>query len=235
MALIVTIAAALPDSTSAQGRDVILLYGWRGSTSNWDTAKAAYEARGNVVHVLRLPEDGTSAGDTAINADYVNQYIRLQDLTNVHLDGHSLGGWLALYVAQSNPVIASVVLRDTGTGCWFNIPADQCPNSELLYELKANPPTVPVLNLNHLTTQHPGVDCIKVFNLEHNAFLSNAAVNAAAVEWPDANPCTPATPTPSATATPVPTLTPSPTPTVTPTATPRPRPCSWWDRWQGYC
>jgi pimeloyl-ACP methyl ester carboxylesterase len=215
MLFMVSIAASLPRTASAEGGDVILLHGWRGTASNWSAAKAAYEAEGYVVHALSLPASGDRAGDTVRNADYVTQYIRNYDLTDVKLDGHSLGGWLAMYLAQSNPAVTSVVLRDTGTGCFWGIPGDQCTGSKLLAGIKANPPTVPVLNLSSKTTQHPGVDCTKVFNIGHNDFLTNVTVTANAIAWPAVNPCVAATPTPE------------PTPT--------PAPCSWWDRYQGSC
>lgn len=214
-------AGGLIRSSEAASGDVILLHGWNGSASSWNTAKAQYEAQGYTVHALSLPRGGSSAGDTAVNADYVQAYIASHNLTDVKLDGHSLGGWLALYLALvRGEDVSSVVLRDTGTGCWFGIPADQCSGSTLLAQVNsASASAVPILNLNHSTAGIPQVDCLKVYNLAHNDFLSNSAVTAAAIGWPGASPCAG-----------TPTATPAPTPTPTP-----PPACSWWDRLWGRC
>lgn len=168
---------------------VLLLFGLNGSVSSWNTAKAAYEAQGYQVHALQLPRAGWSAGDTKVNADYVEGFIAQNGLTNVKVDGHSLGGWLALELIEvrKNPAITKGVLRDTGYGCFFGIPGDQCSGSALLTGIaaavKATPPTVPVLNLNHLSTALPGVTKLTVYNISHAAFLTDSRVNAAAVAW----------------------------------------------------
>lgn len=233
LALAVMAAAlAVPDSQqkilAADNPQVILLHGWNGSVSNWSTAKAQYESQGYTVHSLTLPRSGSSAGDTVVNADYVQGYIASNNLTDVKLDGHSLGGWLALYLTLvRGEDVSSVVLRDTGTGCWFGIPGDQCSGSTLLAQVNgAAPSSVPILNLSSKTTALPQVDCLKVYSgLAHNDFLSNSAVTAAAIGWPTVSPCAASTPT----------STPSPTPTPTATPTPTPTPCSWWDRLWGRC
>lgn len=180
------ILGAVAPVTAQTAPTVLLLYGFNGSTSNWNTAKAAYQAKGYDVRVLSLPRSGWSAGDTVKNADFVEAYIKSNNLTNVKLDGHSLGGWLALYVAtvRANPAVSAVVLRDTGTGCFWGIPADQCSGSSLLKSLAVAPlSNVRVLNLNHSSTPVYNVDKTSVYNLEHNTFLTNAAVNAEAISW----------------------------------------------------
>lgn len=203
---------AAPAQAVPPARAVILLYGWNGTTSSWSTAQTAYVAGGCVaptcmVYALGL-NAGWSAGDTERNATTVANFIAANHLTNVKLDGHSLGGWLALDVAlvHRNPAVTSVVLRDTGTGCFFGIPGDQCPGSALLAALAGAPASsVPILNLSHSTDALPQVDCLRIFNLDHAAFQTNAAVNAAATTWPAVNPCVTASVTP--TRTPVPTAT----------------------------
>lgn len=171
---------------------VILLHGFNGSPTNFSTAKAAAEAQGYKVYVPKLPYAGWSAGDTAKNAAFLQQYMTQNGITSAKLDGHSLGGWLAMYMALvvRDARVSSVVLRDTGTGCFWGIPPDQCPGSTLLNQLAAAPySAVPILNLNHLSTLHPQVDCTVVFNLSHDAFRTDARVNAAAIGWSGVNPC----------------------------------------------
>lgn len=229
LVLVLTFATAfglLRNSEAANG-DVICLHGWNDSASDCAAMRSAYETAGYTFHALSLPRSGSAAGDTAINADYVQAYIDSRSLTDVKLDGHSLGGWLALYLTLvRGENVSSVVLRDTGTGCWFGIPGDQCSSSFLAQISNAAPSSVPILNLNHSTAAIPQVDCLKIYNLDHYAFLSNSAVTANAVAWPGVNPCG-ATPTATPTAT--------STPTPTPTATPTPTLCSWWSRLLGRC
>lgn len=249
---IVSISLALSSHRSeASAKNVILLYGWKGAVNSWSTAKADYIAQGYNVYVPTLA-DGTRAGDTVKNAKLIQDYITANGLTNVKLDGHSLGGWLALYIAFGctnengcsgyNPAVTSVVLRDTGTGCFFGQPPDQCDGSSLRTVIKNAPQSsTPILEVKTASTVvPPQVDCSQIRNdLKHNDFLSNLAVTSLAIGWPDVNPCltgTPISPT-SITSTPSPTPTPTRTPTPTPTriltptptgvATPTPR-CSWW-------
>lgn len=238
LAVVFACVASTPRS-SAAGRHVVLLHGWNGSASQWNTAKAAYEAQGYTVHALPLPRSGGSAGDTLVNADYVQAYLRDRGLTDVKLDAHSLGGMLALTVAlvRRDPAVTSVVLRDSGIGgigCW--VVPDLCSTSAVVNAVKAAPAsTVPVLNLNSSTAAMPQVDCLRVYDLGHNDFLSNTAVTAAAIGWPEANPCAPAgTPTAPATPTSAPTRTATASPTATPTSTPAPV-CTWWERLWGRC
>lgn len=215
---------AAPAQAVPPTRAVILLYGWSGNTSSWSTAQAAYVAGGCIaptcmVYTLGL-NGGWSAGDTERNAQTVDNFIAANHLTNVKLDGHSLGGWLALDVAlvHRNPAVTSVVLRDTGYGCvyyyqwgigWVGTPGDQCAGSALLTALAGAPASsVPILNLSHLTDALPQVDCLRVYNLDHSAFQTNAAVNAAAIAWPGVNPCVTPSATPAPTRSPVPTATP---------------------------
>lgn len=233
-----------PPTAEAATQDVILLYGWNGSTANWSTAAPLYAAQGYRVHALALPRAGWNAGDTAANAQAVAAYIAAQGLTDVKLDGHSLGGWLALYVTlvDRNPAVTSVVMRDTGTGCYFGIPGDQCPGATMLTRIRsAAPSSVPVLLLKN--TQSTGADayadCVRTAGLDHNAFLTDAAINAAAIAWGPAATCGSTSP-PTATASATPSVTPSPTvtatatrtatPVPTATSTPRPRTC-----WFGFC
>ena len=228
LVLVLTFATAfgLLRSSEAASGDVICLHGWNDSASDCGRMMTAYESAGYTFHALSLPRSGSAPGDTAINADYVQAYIDANGLTDVKLDGHSLGGWLALYLTLvRGEDESSVVLRDTGDGCFLGFPGDQCSSSFLAQISSAPASSVPILNLNHSTDALSQVDCLKIYNLDHYAFLTNAAVTAAAVGWPAVNPCG-ATPT----ATPIATTTPTATPTPTPTPT-----CSWWSRLWGRC
>lgn len=231
-------ATHTPQDTKAAGRDVILLHGWTRNASDWNTAKTQYEAAGFRVHALNLPANGQRSGDVDINANYVEEYISDNHLTNVQVDGHSLGGYLVyeLIRVRKNPAITSAVTRDsavhgpamTGIYCieGLGVP-DQCNGAERQQILSAPLATVPILNLGsaqYTSTSLPDVDCTKTYNLDHLAFSSNSQVTAAAIQWAKGeNPC-------ASVATPTRTATPAPTATPTPSST-----CSSWMRFFGLC
>ena len=220
----------LVSGSSAASGDVILLHGWNGTAADWANAKSAYEAQGYTVHALQLPRDGSRLGDTAINADYVQQYMTTKGITSVRLDSHSLGGWLALTIAFSrdDPRVSSVVLRDSGygsgLGCWL-VP-DLCSGSAIVTAVEntataADP--IPVLHLSSESTVLPGVDCTKkISGYNHAQYQTSSVISATAAQWPGVSPCAAATPTP----------TPTPTASATPTPTPS---CSWLQRLWGLC
>jgi len=182
--------------SNAAGRTVVLVHGWNGSPSSWNTAKSYYEANGDTVHVLSLPKNSffMRSGDAVINAKYIQSYIQQNNLTNVVLDGHSLGAMESLYVATvlKEPRVTSVVMRDTGfisgTSCWL-IP-DLCTTSAMASAIRsaANSP-LPIFHANNDGVLVPNVDCTKQYSLDHNAFQTNVAVNTTAVNWPASTPC----------------------------------------------
>jgi len=227
LVMVTALAVSAPSNASPPPppQHVVFVHGWRGTAASWDTAAAAYVATVNGVttHQLSLPRDGSQAGDTAINAAYIESYIAANGLTGVQLDGHSLGAWAALYVARvgdGNAAVQSIVLRDPaetgGLGC-FVVP-DACSGSAMITAVTNAKPalTPPVLNLTSHTTVLPGETCHRIYTgISHPDFQTNAAVNAAATAWPVTSPC-------------------GSTPTATPTPKPTPT-CSWLQRLWGLC
>lgn len=240
-----------------------MLPGWGGGGSAFDTAKAQYEAAGFTVHAFDL-NDGKHSGDTWERADVVEAYIAANGLTSVQIDGHSLGGTLVyeLIRVRRNPAIVSAVTRDSnihgpatnGAYCWEGVGVpDQCffdpfgnPLPVRASVLAAPLADVPVLNVSALGTALPDVDCNKVRNISHNAFLTDTQTTAWAIAWAQGrNPCSPTPSTPTATSTLAPSSTPtatpaftstvSPSPTSTPLPTSTPSSCLWWQRLFGWC
>lgn len=174
---------------------IILLHGWMGNAAQWDTAKAQYEAAGHTVHALNLPRNGATAGDTRINADYVESYIAANGLTNVQLDGHSLGGILAEYIAKvrANPAVTSVVARDSvPTTNWLYclFAPDTCWFSAVVTEIRNAARQARWLDMNSLGQKwHADIDCMQKFTLAHNDFLTNTTVTAKAILWAQGGAC----------------------------------------------
>lgn len=218
---------AAPAQAVPPPRVVILIHGWVSwfdqPVATWDTAKAAYEAHGDTVYVLRLPDDGNNSSATnaiATNTAYIENFIATNHLTNVQLDGHSLGGWevLNIVLIKRDPAVVSAVLRDTITCTSGN----GCPSAAFLASLQGLQSPVPVLAMNHLTDALPGVDCLRVYpTTPHNDFKLLASFTTIAEAWPAVNPCA---------------AQPSPTPSPVPSPTPTPPPvCQWWQRLFGIC
>lgn len=186
----------LPKEVESSGRNIVLIHGWNGNTSSWNTAKAAYQANGDTVHVLSMPKNSffMRSGDAVTNAKYVQKYIQDNNLTNVVLDGHSLGAMESLYIALvlKEPRVTSVVMRDTGfisgSACWL-IP-DLCTTSSFANAIKnASVNPIPIIHFSDQTTVLSQVDCTRQFFLDHNAFQTNSQVIAEAIAWPITNPC----------------------------------------------
>lgn len=217
LAAVLAVALLLAPSRSGEGQaaapkveHVILLHGWHSSPGWWVIAELQYRAAGFDVHALQLPRDGTQDGDTTANADYVERYIEDRGLTNVQVDGHSLGGVLVyeLVRVRRNAAIVSAVTRDSnvqdpvgydGTICSWWLPVlvgstiipDQCEDSSVRQAImEAAPADVPVLNLSSNDQEQPDVMCHRRYDIWHNNFLFNLNVTNDAVAWAQGeNPC----------------------------------------------
>jgi pimeloyl-ACP methyl ester carboxylesterase len=100
-----------------QGPPMILIPGFVSSGAVWDDVVAHYKAR-YTCRVLTLPG---FAGQPAIAApvlstvrDEIIDYIRAQHLNKPVLVGHSLGGFLALWIAATAPDIVGPVISIDG-------------------------------------------------------------------------------------------------------------------------
>lgn len=189
---------------------VILLHGWNSSPVWWVVAELQYRNAGFTVHNLALPRNGMQPFDTLINAAFVEGYIDLLDLTNVQVDGHSMGGTLVyeLIRVRRHPAIVSAVTRDsniqhregnTGLICspWLplligtTLVPDQCEDSFVRWLISRSAPAeIPVLNISSVAESQPDVDCQRTYDIWHNNFMINVNVTADAVAWARGeNPC----------------------------------------------
>lgn len=161
--------AATP--TEAAARPVVMLHGATGVPAVYDSLKADLQAKGYTVHALKLPKSGLSRGDSKTNAEYAYNYMTQNNLTNVVLVGHSLGGTVEEYVTRildtSGRVTGRVTLDSSiagpgdsaySLGCWF-VP-DQCSNSTVRTALNnANKKTnIPWLNVSDSGVTNSAID-----------------------------------------------------------------------------
>jgi pyruvate dehydrogenase E2 component (dihydrolipoamide acetyltransferase) len=111
----------LPAGTS--GDPVLLLHGFGGDLDNWMFAIPAL-AQDHVVYALDLPGHGGSSKDVGAGdrleflIDAVQRFLDTQELTRVHLVGHSLGGLVAASLALRDPgrVLSLTLVSSAGLG-----------------------------------------------------------------------------------------------------------------------
>jgi len=92
-------------------QNMILLHGLFGQLSNWDHVVEQFGMFYNI-HVLSLPIYNTPKHDPLFFlVEYLEEYIKENDLKNVILIGNSLGGHIAiLYAARNGGNIKNLIL-----------------------------------------------------------------------------------------------------------------------------
>ncbi|NLI27036.1 MAG: acetoin dehydrogenase dihydrolipoyllysine-residue acetyltransferase subunit [Acetobacter sp.] len=96
-----------------EGTAVLLIHGFGGDVSNWMLTQSALSSSHHVI-AFDLPGHGESTkqvGDGSPEgfAKTVESLIKILDLPNVHVIGHSLGGAIALELAKSSPELVKTL------------------------------------------------------------------------------------------------------------------------------
>lgn len=99
-----------------RGEPLLLIPGYASSGAVWDALVARYQDRYEL-HVLTLPGfagvPATDGPPLTVARDAVAAYVRAKGLRQPALVGHSLGGVLALWLAQTEPgLVGPVVVVD---------------------------------------------------------------------------------------------------------------------------
>ena len=95
---------------------LVILHGLLGASRNWQTIGKALKDRFDV-HIVDLRNHGSSPHAESmrwseLNAD-LSAYLRLHDLKNVTLMGHSLGGKIAMrFACDYSAVVAKLIIVD---------------------------------------------------------------------------------------------------------------------------
>jgi pimeloyl-ACP methyl ester carboxylesterase len=93
------------------GSPLVVLHGLLGSSRNWQSAGVALATSGHRVIGLDLRNHGSSPWDDDCSytsmAEDVRAFLESENLSSVHLLGHSMGGKVAMRVAISYPHLVS--------------------------------------------------------------------------------------------------------------------------------
>jgi pimeloyl-ACP methyl ester carboxylesterase len=97
-----------------QGRPFIILHGFLGMSDNWKTLGTKFSENGFEVHLVDQRNHGRSFHNEAFNYELlvedIHQYIIENNLTDVILLGHSMGGKTAMLFATKYPELISKLL-----------------------------------------------------------------------------------------------------------------------------
>jgi len=89
------------------GRPLIILHGFLGTSDNWLQLAKRWSAEGYEVHLTDLRNHGRSFWDDEFNLEVLKEdlqhYIDYYRLEHPHILGHSLGGKIAMFDAMENP------------------------------------------------------------------------------------------------------------------------------------
>lgn len=97
-----------------EGKPLVILHGFLGMSDNWKTVGTRFGEAGYEVHLLDQRNHGRSPHTEEMNygvmAEDVVQYCKTQNLENIVLLGHSMGGKVAMQVAGENPSLVEKLI-----------------------------------------------------------------------------------------------------------------------------
>ena len=96
------------------GKPFVILHGFLGMSDNWKTLGTQFSEEGFQVHLLDQRNHGRSFHDTEFNYEVLvedlKQYCDVNNLTNMVLLGHSMGGKTAMLFAATYPEMVSKLI-----------------------------------------------------------------------------------------------------------------------------
>lgn len=101
------------------GQPLVIMHGFLGMSDNWKTLGVQFAAEGFEVHLLDLRNHGRSFHSEdfsyEIMAQDVYDYCKANNLTNIDIIGHSMGGKVAMLLATTYPeLIRKLIVADIG-------------------------------------------------------------------------------------------------------------------------
>ncbi|SHJ02219.1 alpha/beta fold hydrolase [Flavobacterium haoranii] len=101
------------------GKPFLILHGFLGMSDNWKTLGSQFSELGYQVHLLDLRNHGRSFHSDNFNYEVMAQdvmnYCEVNNLQDIVLLGHSMGGKVAMQVACENPsLVQKLIIADIG-------------------------------------------------------------------------------------------------------------------------
>ena len=102
-----------------QGQPFLILHGFLGMSDNWKTLGTQFAENGFQVHMLDLRNHGRSFHSDEFSYDAMARdvlvYCNENNLNNIILLGHSMGGKVAMQLACENPdLVEKLIIADIG-------------------------------------------------------------------------------------------------------------------------
>ena len=102
-----------------KGKPFLILHGFLGMSDNWKTIGTQFAPLGYQVHMLDMRNHGrsfqTPEFDYQLMSNDVLQYCQLNNLEEIILLGHSMGGKTAMLFACDNPILLNkLIIADIG-------------------------------------------------------------------------------------------------------------------------
>ena len=99
------------------GKPLLILHGFLGMSDNWKTMATQFAAHGFEVHLLDLRNHGRSFQSTEFSYELMAQdvfdYCKANNLENINILGHSMGGKTAMLFATIYPeMIKKLIVAD---------------------------------------------------------------------------------------------------------------------------
>lgn len=102
-----------------EGKPLLIIHGFMGTSDNWKTLSGQYAASGYQVHALDLRNHGKSFHSDVFTYEAmvndVAEYCGNNNLQKVSIIGHSMGGKVAMFFAVKYPeMVDGIIIADIG-------------------------------------------------------------------------------------------------------------------------
>jgi esterase len=109
----------LNSKIDGRGKPLLILHGFLGMSDNWKTLATQYVSEGFEVHAIDLRNHGRSFHSDDFNYEIMVQdileYCQANNLSNIDLIGHSMGGKVAMLFATTYPeMVNKLIIADIG-------------------------------------------------------------------------------------------------------------------------
>lgn len=115
-----------------EGQAIILLHGLMGGLSNFKDVIGFFSSKGYKVIIPELPIYNLPLKETTVTAfsDFLEDFIKYKNLSNVILLGNSLGGHVGLIYSNKNPSFVKSLVLTGSSGLYENSMGESYPKRE---------------------------------------------------------------------------------------------------------